>query len=215
MRGLKHVRVQWDYDLDEATLTFSDPDGRAPLELNIQVVGTTSNETSTWLWGWGNEHLPAISTGALQAAREFGRKEGLHLLTTAMLPDDESLGWKLAAIAARLLNATGAYRCPSGKGFVYVVFLANRPEVDLQSIHCATHGKSTATYICKHLAAKPGQKWIGEQPTPEQPWPDAWCEACDKKWELEEGDPDRPPITVICHHCYESARTKARAGWLF
>ena len=111
--------------------------------------------------------------------------------------------------------ATGAYRCPSGKGFVYLVFLANRPEVDLQSIDCATHGKSTATYICKHLAAKPGQKWIGGQPTPEQPWPDAWCEACNKKWELKEGDPDRPPITVICHHCYESARTTARAGWLF
>ena len=170
--------ASWDYDLDEATLTFSDPDGRAPLELNIQVVGTTSNETGTWLWGWGNEHLPAVSTDALQAVREFGRKEELHLLTTAKLPDDEFLGWKLTAIAARLLNATGR---------LAVDRLRDSWQVDRD--RRAADSRAAM--------------------------PDAWCEACDKKWELEEGDPDRPPITVICHHCYESARTKARAGWLF
>jgi hypothetical protein len=42
---------RWNYDFERRTLTFSQ-DEIAKVIATIQVVGTTSDLSSTWLWGW-------------------------------------------------------------------------------------------------------------------------------------------------------------------
>ena len=112
---------RWDYDLQAGTLTFSQ-DGRPRVLAEVQVVGSTSTKSNTWLWAWANESIPDFASASLGAVRKFGEQQEISQLTEAKLPDDEYLGWELTAITAQIIGATGAYRCAGENGFLYVVF---------------------------------------------------------------------------------------------
>ena len=75
------------------------------------------------MWASANKTLPARVAGAVACVRAFRETESLHELTQDCLADNEYLGWELRAVAAKLLHAKGAYRCPADIGFVYFVFL--------------------------------------------------------------------------------------------
>ena len=209
---------RWDYELERGTLTFSENGVPKVLAL-IQVIGTTSVSGGTWMWGWANESLPSNVTKAVANVREFGRAGNITELTEAELPDDEYLGWSMTAVAARLLGAKGAYRCPGKNGFVYVVYSSIRfapsdasATSDGQLVECSHHTKGFATYICGHLLANPAQEWFSNKPDEEQPWPDAWCARCEALF-LEQGEwndknQSRREIKMVCHHCYENLRSQ-------
>ena len=113
---------RWDYDLESATLTFSS-DGIPRVSATIQAVGSTSNKSGTWMWGWANGGLPAITTDKLHQLREFGERENITQMTEATFPGDEALGWELAAVATQILGGKGVYRCPSGNGFLFLILM--------------------------------------------------------------------------------------------
>src|SRR5215471_10510815 len=137
---------RWEYDFDRGTLTFTQ-DGVPKVLASIQVVGTTSISGGTWLWGWANESLTRKVTAQISKVRAFGEAEEIPELTNAELPDDEYLGWGMTAVAAKLLGAKGAYRCPGDNGFVYVVYssigFANDASLHTPSpneVKCSDHG---------------------------------------------------------------------------
>ena len=111
---------RYDYDAAAGTLTFSDA-GVPRVVAEIQVLGTTSD--ADWLWGWANDRWPPASVAATERVRAFGAEHGIEELTTEFLASDDldGMGWMLAAIAARILDAEGAYRAPSGTGGLYLV----------------------------------------------------------------------------------------------
>jgi hypothetical protein len=111
---------RYDYDTAAGTLTFSDAAGPRVLA-DIQVIGTIGDQD--WLWGWANDSWPALSTDGMLAVRDFGAEHGIEELTSDYLESDDlpGLGWMLAAISARVLDAEGAYRAPSGEGAVYLL----------------------------------------------------------------------------------------------
>lgn len=106
---------RYDYDAAAATLTFSDG-GQPRVVADMQVLGTIGAED--WLWGWANANWPIASIEGLKAVHDFGVANGIEELTTELLVSDDlpGLGWMLAAIAARILDAEGAYRAPSPEG---------------------------------------------------------------------------------------------------
>ena len=112
---------RWDYDLDAATLTFS-ANGVPRVIASIVAVGTTSRKSNTWLWAWANEHIPEAASARLLELKAFGEAEQIEALTEDSLADDEYLGWAMTAVAAHVLGAKGAYRCPGDNGFLYVVY---------------------------------------------------------------------------------------------
>ena len=116
---------RWDYDLEAGTLTFSE-NGTPQIIASIQVIGTTSKSGGTWMWAWANESLPDKVTRAVESVRAFGLAENLAELTKESLPDDEYIGWEMSGVAAGILHAKGAYRCPDDNGFVYVVYTSLR-----------------------------------------------------------------------------------------
>lgn len=205
-----------DYDLEQETLTFSE-EGVPKVIASIQVIGTTSISGGTWMWGWANESLPPNVTKAVVKVRAFGEAENITELTKAELPDDEHLGWEMTAIAAKLLGAKGAYRCPDENGFTYVVYCSigfandeQRVAANSHQVECSHHGGGFAAYICEHLVANPAQKWFSNEPCEDDRWPDAWCAACEllflEQGELNEKNQPKREIKLICHHCYESLR---------
>ena len=85
-------------------------------------------------------------------------------------------------------------------------------------VECDSHGAATATYICRHLVEGKGLGWYCDRPSPEQPWPDAWCDACHRAY-LAEGEWNEKSeaaadignnLRLICHHCYEALQGRHR-----
>lgn len=113
----KHKR--WDYDQETGLLTFSN-DGIPAVIANIEMIGSVSTVSDTWLWSWANFHLlPNVRTHIV-AVRGFGEKMGFPRLTVPKWHAEEALGWEMSAIAAHVLDAKGAYRVPTGKGFLFM-----------------------------------------------------------------------------------------------
>jgi len=82
------------------------------------------------------------------------------------------------------------------------------------SIQCDTHAETDATFVCQHLLK--GEKLgfnIGFDPgLPDDLWPDAWCDQCEKVF-LKEGEWNElsekfSPIKLLCTRCYETVRAK-------
>jgi len=84
------------------------------------------------------------------------------------------------------------------------------------ALECAQHGKAHTTYVCEHLISHPVQKWHSDYPDAENHWPDAWCAACNAHYLAEGGEwnernEDLVPIKLMCHVCYEGARSASLA----
>jgi hypothetical protein len=82
---------------------------------------------------------------------------------------------------------------------------------DEDTIECGRHGSAHATYVCRCLIAQPLQRWRGELPDEENPWPDAWCGRCNIAFEREGGEWNErnegaAKIALLCHRCYEDKR---------
>jgi hypothetical protein len=212
---------RWDYDLEAGTLVFSDQ-GIPKTIASVQVVGTTSVQLKNWLWSWANENIPSSVTELVKLVREFGEREGLTQLTESHCPDDEFLGWELTAVAARILGAKGAYRCPDDDGFTYFVYIDIRSATEAEQseatrsqktrVECDDHGSGFPTYVCQHLVEDPRQEWFSSEPDESNPWPDAWCASCDEFFQEQGGwneqNEGRMKIKLLCQRCYESARAK-------
>lgn len=113
---------RWDYNAEKGTIIFSEG-GEPKVIATVQVVGTASGRSNSWLWGWANESVPRDRTVLLEKVRAFGRAEGLDILTEPSWPDDEYHGWEMTAITTKLIGAKGGYRkVRTGGGYTYYAF---------------------------------------------------------------------------------------------
>jgi hypothetical protein len=79
-------------------------------------------------------------------------------------------------------------------------------------VSCGRHGPAQAAFVCRHLMQRPAQRWIAGKPDRFNPWPDAWCSACDRRFSDNgqwRDDAVSPPIAVICHYCYQDKRNQS------
>jgi hypothetical protein len=112
---------RWDYEMDDATLVFSE-NGRAKVIANMLVVGTGHGKE--WEWSWGNANIPDRHRASLKDVHDFGAEKGWSPLTTLFLNGGEYSGWELSAVAGHVLQAQALYRCPNGaEDFVYLAIL--------------------------------------------------------------------------------------------
>jgi hypothetical protein len=135
----KHKR--WDWDDEAVTLTFSDP-VKPTLRIDVAVVGTTKG--ARWQWTWANRNFKSRSRLGIEKVREFGEARGYEKLTTAFIDADEYTGREMAAVAAHILNAPGAYRFATDEGFCYLVYrkIEEIPN-SLKGLHGAMRGIGT------------------------------------------------------------------------
>jgi hypothetical protein len=91
--------------------------------------------------------------------------------------------------------------------------LGNRCREDTvvpETIQCDKHGESEKTYICVHLKGDDaGLGFNRDEPSDEDPFPDAWCDACEivrAEYGGWEGVPDGLcQLALLCSGCYERA----------
>jgi hypothetical protein len=80
-------------------------------------------------------------------------------------------------------------------------------------IHCATHGDSQQAFVCNHLLGdSAGLGFNRGDPTPDNPFPDAWCDDCDIIRAAHGGWNDQSEkllkVAVLCSACYERVRIR-------
>lgn len=86
------------------------------------------------------------------------------------------------------------------------------------TVECGTHGKRTATFVCKHIVEGEGKGFhLGYDPdNPNDLYPDAWCDECDELLEREgewnEVTEKFADIKLLCSSCYLSFREKKLAS---
>jgi hypothetical protein len=110
----------WHYDMYKETLTFSNK-GVPHIIATIQVAGSISKKSETWLWGWANPHFPTNVTEKLSTVRAFGEEHGILKLTQEKWDATEEDGWEMSSVASRLIQAKGVYRCPTDNGFLFLI----------------------------------------------------------------------------------------------
>lgn len=111
------------YDLDPRTGTFTfSTKGKPGVVAHAVLVGSIAGKPRTWLWSWADSSVPESLSGPMLRVRTFGKDHGFKRLVDPDWPGDRIDGWRMAAAAALVLSAKGAYRAPYGDGAVYLIF---------------------------------------------------------------------------------------------
>src|ERR1700756_2918665 len=81
------------------------------------------------------------------------------------------------------------------------------------NIKCATHGECLQTFVCAHLAeGNVGLGFNREEPTADDPYPDAWCDNCEIIRAAHDGWNEEceklTKIVMLCSGCYKRAQIR-------
>lgn len=118
----------WNIDVPSGLLMFTSATGQEVARLPIQLVGTQSDATQTWLWAWANEAsgLPDAVTVAARKLRDTAAQSGSP--NTAMFTNagevpltSEEFGREMGMICAGVVGGFGVYRCPYAGGALWTV----------------------------------------------------------------------------------------------
>jgi len=130
---LRQVRVaelieglDWAFDMDAGEMAFTDPDsddGEPAMSSPCQVLGSESEGSQTWLWGWANQasQIPDRLLRASRSVRDYGTENAVSELTVPKLDLGRWDGHRLSLIAAGMLDAPGYYRGPYVGGALFVL----------------------------------------------------------------------------------------------
>lgn len=125
----------WRVDLGAGWIRFGND-----YQFPIQIIGTESEISHTWLWAWANEQL----IGQLEALdaiqlldcvnhlRDYGADGAVAALITPELALDEIDGHMLAMLATGVCRADAYYRGPYEGGSAYFL-LTNTALQDVQA----------------------------------------------------------------------------------
>lgn len=110
----------WHFDLDGGVLYFADQQ-----HWRVQLLGTESEASNTWLWAWANteSNIPAHLLVASLALKAYGERHGIPELTTPELTLDRVDPHTLALLASGVCDANAYYRCPYEGGALYVLIM--------------------------------------------------------------------------------------------
>jgi hypothetical protein len=112
--------AHYDWHQDTGEIVFSSGN-EAKVIASIQMVGDVSRASGTWLWAWANTTVDEPLKKAASAVREMGEREKIGRLTTAQWSADETDGWEMTSVAAKLTQAAGAYRTCGDAGCEFML----------------------------------------------------------------------------------------------
>ncbi len=101
----------WEYEGMTNRLIFL-RNGIPVVVCKVELIGSLSKKTNTWLWAWANLHNPANVRTRIKAVAEVGINKGFVHLSALKWKADEIDAQNMVAVAVQVLNAKGFYRMP-------------------------------------------------------------------------------------------------------
>jgi hypothetical protein len=107
--------ARWDMDDASGKLRLFGSDGGLRVDARVVDIGSFASGSSTWLWAWANESLPARQRQQAAVLKELAGITGFGLFASEapVALKDEGMAWELAAFSVQHLRALGAYKAPS------------------------------------------------------------------------------------------------------
>jgi hypothetical protein len=118
---------RFNFDQEKGQLEFLD--GQGPdIVSDVQIIGTYSKETQTWLWAWNSDWiLDNLKKDSLRV-NEFGADHSLERLLDPKWEATEEDGWDMTAVAAHLVPSEGAYRLPNRDVMIFMLLKKIEPK---------------------------------------------------------------------------------------
>lgn len=118
----------WHVDLDTRTLDLA---GQRTLRTTAHLLGSTSEDAGSWLWGWANPSgfSPQVTEVGAQVA-ELGRGHGVRELADPEIPLEPDTAARLTDAAKVITGHWTSYSGEAGPG-TRVYFLIDAPELAL------------------------------------------------------------------------------------
>lgn len=115
----------WNVDMTKGEISFG-----VNLVFPIQVLGTFSHSSETWLWAWANTQsgLPASVTQQSRQLKKYGEENQVDLLTISEFDATTNDLHLIGLIASGMFNSSGYYIADYGQGEMVVTIKSD--EVD-------------------------------------------------------------------------------------
>lgn len=116
-----HGKTGWGLDLNAGVLAFRRPH-EAPLQLAVEVLGTESEDTNTWLWSWANHGIPPTLAASALQLKELGEAQGIPEFSQAELDIAPEVNpQRICLVAVGVLRASCFFRAPYPRGALYLL----------------------------------------------------------------------------------------------
>jgi len=122
----KVKKLAWSVNTRDQTITFT-----GKMRTKIQLIGTESYKSKTWLWAWANK-TPGLSSKIKTKAEElkaYGKKHNINFLKLPSFKLDKVTAYQLCLIASGLLHSASFYRAPYQDGAAYFL-LTEYPQLE-------------------------------------------------------------------------------------
>ena len=98
----------------------------------FQIIGTYSEKSKTWRWGWSNRYVPYDLKQTALKIKKFGEANKVEILSRPKIKD-ENLGHIFTALGMELSKSNGYYIVPGTKTYpaIYLIF-TNIKKVNLE-----------------------------------------------------------------------------------
>lgn len=109
--------LSWNVDMDKEEITFGDH-----LTFPMQVLGSFSHSSETWLWIWENKaggYAESVMKQAL-LLKQYGEENNIDLLTVGKFDAVENDLHLIGMIAVEMFNGSGYYLGNYGQGTMVV-----------------------------------------------------------------------------------------------
>lgn len=109
---------------DKSTLyLYNSKTNNVFFEGKIQIIGTYSNKSNTWRWGWSNRFVDHNMKKTALKMLHFGKTNKLEILTKPKIKD-ENMGYIFTSIGIKLSNGKGYYIIPGTNTYpdIFLVF---------------------------------------------------------------------------------------------
>ena len=113
--------ARYETDLTAATIRFFDANDVEQASADIQVAGSWSPNSGTWMWGWENESAPDAVVSKLGPIADAGRDKDVKALQAHVVECDEDGAWNLAALAADIVDAQCVYRIGGARNRTFLL----------------------------------------------------------------------------------------------
>lgn len=123
------ANLDWNVDMSAGTVTFGEK-----LTFPIQMLGSVSHQSQTWLWAWANAQAQ-ISPDSLTQAIElkaYGSKNNIPELTETIIPATDNEGHVIASIASGMFKNRFYYAGNYGAGTAFFTIDVTEEELKEQ-----------------------------------------------------------------------------------
>lgn len=108
---------RWNVDVPQGTIAFG-----PSLVFPLQILGTISHASNTWLWAWANTKsgLPASIIQQSLQLKKYGEDNGIDLLRHETFAFSADRLHVMGMIASGMFNSSGYYIADYGQGAMVV-----------------------------------------------------------------------------------------------